>query len=49
MASFYELTEEEIDLLIRGLDCLDSESMYDVTEEERTLLALKRYLETRER
>ena len=49
MASFYELTEEEVELLKQGLDCLDSESLGFTPEKEQELLELKHYLETRER
>ncbi|MBA7585855.1 hypothetical protein ES708_27845 [subsurface metagenome] len=49
MASFYELTEEEVELLKRGLDCLISESMDVTLEKDKELEELKHYLETREK
>ena len=49
MASFYELTEDEVALLIDALELWREEGPSRTDEEIKDYLELKEYLETRQR
>ncbi len=49
MASFYELTEDEVELLLEALEYFKTHQGTYEDEETQKYLDLKHYLETRER